>query len=298
MTGRGRFALPLVLGVVAAGGALGVTAVRLSCECSQLDPALAARYAARSERAGAKGDGSGGADEGAAPLDGAGDAECDAALRALLEPQGETTSRKVAMDEDGDDDGGLPPRDRPGTEQSYRRLARQRLAEGFEPFAAEARERLVAPAPLAEKVAWLLEARAADPSLYDELCDSALAGGVTVDARLREAIVGRLNAEVTAARAKAQDDATQRATALRSIDRVVFEPSLPLHLRLGAARTLFAQLDAPLLDELVTRVATLTDPALQREILAALDGNAAAAPAAHERLLRVHGWSAPPDAEH
>ncbi|MBL8840073.1 MAG: hypothetical protein JNL90_00915 [Planctomycetes bacterium] len=297
MTGRGRFALPLVLGVVAAGGALGVTAVRLSCERSQLDPALAARYAAQRQRTGAKGDDSGGAADGAAALDGAGDAECDAALRALLEPQGETTSRKVAMEEDEEGDA-ASPRDRPGTEQSFRRLARERLADGFEPFAEEARARLVAAAPLAEKVAWLLEARAADPSLYDELCDSALAGGVTVDARLREAIVGRLNAEVTAARAAAQDDATQRTAALRSIDCVVFEPSLPLHLRLGAARTLFAQLDAPLLEELVARVATLTDAALQREILAALDGStAAAAPAARERLLRVHGWSAPPDRE-
>lgn len=290
MTGRGRFALPLVLGVVAAGGALGVTAVRLSCERSQLDPALAARYAARSEEV-----------EGAlldeTTVDGAGDAERDAALRALLEPQGDAATRTVAMDADEEGDA-ESPRDRPGTEQSYRRLARERLADGLEPFAAEARARLVAQAPLAEKVAWLLEARAADPSLYDELCDSALAGGVTVDARLREAIVGRLNAEVTGARAAAPNDATQRTAALRSIDRVVFEPSLPLHLRLGAARTLFAQLDAPLLEELVGRVATLTDAALQREILAALDGStAAAAPAARERLLRVHGWSAPPDRE-
>ncbi len=227
--------LPLLLGVVAVGGAFGVTTALRSGDRAQLD---------RSAR------------DPATNVAIADDAQWEAARRELLAPPAHA--------------GAAAP-------------AREPSPETLESFADVARARLVAKAPLAEKAAWLLKARAVSPTLYDELCAMVLAGGEQVDTRLRETIVSRFNEEAP----------QSSRTAQRSIDQVVFESTLPLYLRLGAARTLFEQAEAPLLDELVPRVAPLADASLRDAILAALDENpSAAAGPARQQLIRAHGWTA------
>jgi hypothetical protein len=213
------------------------------------------------------------------------DARLALAAARRLEPRASKSESGEAADADALDTrrGGFR-RARPESERWYLERCRAVAARDVVAFESSAKETLAKPAPLAEKVAWLLAARELGRERYDAMVDRALDEGRRADPRLRVAAVVLLERD-------ARRSAPASLRLLRAIALAPKDAADPPE-RARAASDAFAFADEAGLSEAVDLVAD-ADPALRADVLRGLARNPRPAAAAHrERLVSLPGWRA------
>jgi hypothetical protein len=216
-----------------------------------------------------------------------------AAARAL--PQ-RTRVEPAAPDPDRLDAPRAPDRrtPRPGSERFFLQSCRALAASDPEAFEKSAQECLARPAPLAEKVAWLLAARELGPerrARQEALVDRALSEGRKGDPRLRIAAVELL--ERAARRSGAGCLRLLNAIALAPAGTAADGSGADPAERARAASDAFAFADDEALAAGVELVANSNDVAVRTNVLRGLTRNPRPTAAAHRnRLVETLGWQA------